>query len=75
MDNDTPNVVIEKPATRRILNQVVGWGAISLGFIVAVDGAAPQFDLTAFTTPGTAGIAFLAGVLAVGVTVPNIPKA
>lgn len=74
MENDTPNVVIERPATRRILNNVVGWSAIAIGFVQAVDGASPAFDLTAWSNPATAGIAFLAGVLAVGVTVPNIPK-
>ena len=72
--NETPNVVIESPATRRVLNRIIGWGAITLGLAQAVDGATPAFDLTAWTIPATAGIAFLAGVLAVGVTVPNIPR-
>lgn len=71
--NETPNVVIESPATRRVLNRIIGWGAIGIGLVQAVDAATPAFDLTAWTVPATAGIAFLAGVLAVGVTVPNIP--
>ena len=71
---ETPNVVIENPGTRRVLNYLVGWGAIASGLVMAVDGASPAFDVSAWTTPATAGIAFLAGVLAVGVTVPNIPK-
>ena len=72
--SDTPNIVIANPATRRTLNHIVGWGAILLGLIQAVDGASPAFDVTAITVPATAGVAFLAGILAVGVTVPNIPR-
>lgn len=71
---DTPNVVIENPTVRRVLNHVVGWGAIALGLVQAVDAASDAFDWSAVTGPSTAGIAFLAGVLAVGVTVPNIPR-
>lgn len=72
--NETPNVVIENPVTRRVLNHIVGWGAIVGGLVMAVDGASPAFDVSAWTIPATAGVAFLAGVLAVGVTVPNIPR-
>lgn len=75
MSNDTPNVVIESPRVRRALNHIVGWGAIALGLAQAVDGASPAFDWSGFTGPATAGVAFLAGVLAVGVTAPNIPRA
>ena len=71
--NETPNVVIESPATRRVLNRIIGWGAIGIGLVQAVDAATPAFDLSAWTVPATAGVAFLAGMLAVGVTVPNIP--
>ena len=74
MSNDTPNVVIESPSVRRALNHIVGWGAIALGLAQAIDGASPAFDWSHVTTPATAGIAFLAGVLAVGVTAPNIPR-
>lgn len=75
MSSNTPNVVIESPTVRRVLNHIVGWGAITLGLAQAIDGASDAFDWSAVTTPATAGIAFLAGVLAVGVTAPNIPRA
>ncbi len=74
MSNETPNVIIENPGTRRVLNYIVGWGAIAVGLVSAVDAASPAFDLSSWTGPIAAGVAFLAGVLAVGVTTPNIPK-
>lgn len=73
--SETPNVVVSNPNTRRIVTTTLGAFGIILGAVVTADLVAPEFDLSAFTTPATAVYAFLAGVFGVGVIRPNTPKA
>lgn len=70
----TPNVVLANPQVRKVLNWVVGLAAVILPVVTVVDARSNAFDLTDWTDPATAGTSVLAGLLALVVTVPNIPK-
>ena len=70
----TANVVIENPRVRRVANIIIGALAIIIPTTVAIDVAAPGFDLAVYTTPAMAGLLFLAGLFQLGVTTPNIPR-
>jgi len=71
---ETPNVVLANPAVRRVLNIVVGTAAIVLPVATIIDSRSDAFDWTAWTDPATAATSFLAGLLAVAVSAPNVPK-
>lgn len=70
----TPNVVIANPLVRRIANVIIGTLAIVVPTAVVVDLAAPEFDISAYTTPAMAGLLFVAGLFGLSVTTPNIPR-
>jgi hypothetical protein len=70
----TPNVVLANPQVRRVLNWVVGIAAVIVPLATIVDARSDAFDITGFTDPATAGTSFLAGLLGLTVTLPNIPK-
>lgn len=70
----TPNVVIEDSGTRRKLNIIVSVALIIVGTATAVDGAAPQFDWSAYTTPAFVGLSYLAAAFNLAVSLPNTPK-
>lgn len=70
----TPNVVIGNPSVRRVANLVIGTLAIIVPTAVVVDLAAPEFDISQYTTPAMAGLLFLAGLFGLSVTTPNIPR-
>lgn len=72
--SETPNVVLANPTVRRALGWVVGLSAILVPLATIIDARSEAFDWTAFTDPATAGTSFLAGLLGLVVTVPNIPK-
>lgn len=71
---ETPNVVIENPKTRKKLNTALSAAAIVLGTAIAVDGASPAFDISAFTIPASVGLLYLSGAFGFTVTLPNYPK-
>lgn len=70
---ETPNVVVQNPAVRKAAGIILGALGLALGTVVVVDGATPAFDLTAVTTPVTAGYLYLSSVFGLVVTVPNVP--
>ena len=70
----TPNVVIQNPKVRFGANVVIGSLAIVIPTAVVVDLAAPEFDISAYTTPAMAGLLFLAGLFGIVVTTPNVPR-
>ena len=74
MESATPNVVIENPDKRRIMNKVISTAAIVVGTAIVLDAATPEFDITAYTLPASAVVVYLAGAFGFGVTIPNIPK-
>lgn len=71
---DTPNVVVANPNVRKVANIALGVVGLVVGTAVVVDASSPAFDITAWTTPITAGYAYLASAFGLIVTVPNIPK-
>jgi hypothetical protein len=71
---ETPNVVLQNPYVRKVLNVVVGTAAIVVPVITIIDARVDAFDITAFTDAAATVTSFLAGLLAVAVTAPNIPK-
>lgn len=71
--NVTPNVVLANPVVRKALNWVVGLAAIIVPLLTIIDARSEDFDWTGFTDPATAGTSFLAGLLGLVVTLPNIP--
>ncbi len=72
--SNTPNVVIANPVVRRIANVVIGTLAIVVPLAVVIDLAAPEFDISAYTTPAMAALLFVAGMFGLSVTTPNIPR-
>lgn len=70
----TPNVVLANPAVRKALGWIVGVAAILVPLLSIVDANSDAFDISGFTDPATAGTSFLAGLLGLVVTVPNIPS-
>lgn len=70
----TPNVVLGNPVVRKALNWIVGSLAILVPLATIIDARSDLFDITAFTDPATAATSFLAGLLGLVVTVPNIPS-
>ena len=70
----TPNVVLANPAVRKALGWIVGLAAILVPLATIVDARSEAFDITGFTDPATAATSFLAGLLGLVVTVPNIPS-
>lgn len=72
--SDTPNVVLQNPQVRKGLGWVVGLAAIIVPLSIVIDGASAAFDWADWTTPAAAATSFLAGLLGVVVTIPNIPK-
>lgn len=70
----TPNVVVSNPSVRKVANIALGVIGLAVGTAVVVDASSPAFDITAWTTPITAGYAYLASAFGLVVTVPNIPK-
>ncbi|MDR7113875.1 hypothetical protein J2X03_003777 [Microbacterium trichothecenolyticum] len=71
---ETPNLVVSSPKVRKIANIALGVVGLAVGTAVVVDASSPAFDITAWTTPITAGYAYLASAFGLVVTVPNIPK-
>lgn len=66
--------LVKDPAKRRIIEQVTGVVGIVLGTILVVDSASPEFDVTVFTTPASAGFLYIVAALGFTTTLPNIPK-
>ena len=74
-ENYTPNVIIENPDHRKIVNNILSWLGIVLGSAIALDGASADIDLLRYTVPALAVHVFLAGTFGLSVIRPNIPKA
>lgn len=70
----TPNVVLGNPTVRKALNWVVGTAAVLVPLLIVIDGRADAFDISGWTDPAAAGTSFLAGLLGLAVTIPNIPS-
>lgn len=70
----TPNVVLGNPVVRKALNWVVGIAAVLVPLLIVIDGRADGFDISGWTDPAAAGTSFLAGLLGLAVTIPNIPS-
>ena len=70
----TPNVVLANPTVRKVLNWIVGSAAIIVPLLAVIDARSDAFDLSAFTDPAAAATSFLAGLVGLVVTVPNIPS-
>ncbi|MGX9348902.1 hypothetical protein [Microbacterium sp. KNMS] len=73
--NQTPNVVIENPKTRRVIRTVLDVLGLALATTVAVDLASEAFDIVAFTAPITAGLIVLRSGVGLGIDNPNTPTA
>lgn len=73
LPNETPNIVIQNPDRRRIIRTVID-SIGGLTFIAtAVDAAAPEIDITAWTFPILAGYAAARAVFGFTVDNPNTP--
>lgn len=74
MSTNTPNVRIENPKVRKAIRttlDIIG----ALTFIaIAVDAAAPEFTIAAFTTPIMAGYGAARSAFGLLVDNPNTPK-
>jgi hypothetical protein len=73
--NYTPNAVVENPAVRKIVGNVLAVASVLLSIAVLVDGAIGDIDYGNVTGPAAVIIAGLFGIFQLGVTSPNVPKA
>lgn len=74
-NTETPNVVIENPATRKIVRTILD-SIGGLTFIAsAVDVASPLFNISDWTGPILAGYAVARVVFGFAVDNPNTPTA
>lgn len=74
-DPDTvPNVVIENPKIRYVVNVVLGIVGLLIGALVALDVASDGIDFAVWLVPTIAVYSFLAGAFGLVVTSPNVPK-
>jgi len=71
---ETPNVVIESPNHRRVLNVAISAVALVTGTAIVVDGVTPEFDISAITVPVSAGLLYVASFFNIAVTLPNVPR-
>lgn len=72
--DQTPNVVLENPKVRKVLNYVLGITALALPIITFIDQAADSFDWSEGLGVANQIALFLTGALAVGVTARNVPS-
>lgn len=71
--SQTPNVVVQNPTVRKVANWVLGVALIVLPAAAVLD-ANSSLDFSEWLVPATAVTSFLAGVFAISVTAPNVPK-
>jgi len=71
---ETPNVVIESPKIRKVLNVAVSTALVLVGTAAAVDGASPAFDISTITIPASVGLLYVAAAFNLVVTLPNVPR-
>jgi hypothetical protein len=74
LPDETPNVVVQNPAVRRVANAVIGVTGLVLGSVIVADLASPAFDLSVYTDPISAVYLYLASGFGLGVTLPNVPR-
>lgn len=72
--SETPNVVLANPQVRKALNWVVGVAAVVVPAALVLDAASPELDWSGVLGPAAAVTSFLAGLVGLAVTVPNIPS-
>jgi hypothetical protein len=70
----TPNVVIENPNVRKVVNVVLGTAGIIISAATIVDLAIEPIDYAFITGPAATIVLGLAGLFGLSVTVPNVPK-
>jgi hypothetical protein len=74
LPSETPNVVLANPVVRRTLGWVVGVAAVVVPTAAVIDQASADLDWSSWLAPATAATSFLAGLLGLIVTVPNVPR-
>jgi len=72
--NETPNVVLQNPVVRKVLNYGLGIAALVLPIATLIDGALDNVDWSEPLQVASQIALFLTGALAVGVTAQNIPS-
>lgn len=73
--SQTPNVIIQNPAARKIARTILDVLTLVVAVVVAVDLASPGFDLLAVTTPAIAALGVLRPAFGLSVDNANTPKA
>lgn len=75
MSSNTPNVSIENPKVRKAIRTTLDTiGALTF-IAIAIDAAAPEFDISAITTPIMAGYGAARSAFGFLVDNPHTPKA
>jgi hypothetical protein len=72
---ETPNVIVQNPAVRKLVGNVLGAATLLLSIATLVDGAIAEIDYANITGPAAVIIGGLFGIFQLGVTSPNVPKA
>lgn len=70
----TPNVIVENPKVRRVVNYATHVSALIVAAVAAADASSDAFDVSGWTIPAGAVILTVSSLLGLGVTIPNIPK-
>ena len=69
----TPNVIVQNPAVRKVVGNVLGVASVALAIATLVDSAIPALEYGFVTGPAAVIIAGLLGIFQLGVTSPNVP--
>lgn len=72
---ETPNVIVQNPAVRKVVGNILGGATLVLSIATLVDGAIAAVDYAYITGPAAVIIGGLFGIFQLGVTSPNVPKA
>jgi hypothetical protein len=70
----TANVIVENPAVRKVVGNILGGATLVLSIATLVDGAITAIDYAYITGPAAVIVGGLFGIFQLGVTSPNVPK-
>ena len=73
LPSETPNVIVQNPAVRKVVGNILGVASLVLSIATLVDGAIPDIEYANITGPAAVIITGLFGIFQLAVTSPNVP--
>lgn len=72
-ENQTPNVRIENPNTRKLVGNIIGWAGVLVTATTIVDQSIPAIDLAWLTIPAGSIVLGFLSLFQTLITSPNVP--